>query len=178
MTTSEYIDVFNSYRMYIFYFCKKFLGHQQDAEDITSFVFLRLWENREKVIARSAKAFLLVTANHKCQDYFKNKNRYTEVVNTISLNDLDEIEIENNVLEYVYRLIESFNPQEKRMILMKYKEGKEVKEISKLLGLTPQTVSNTLNNGLKRLRAIIKRPDKSTGPVSKTNCNYSESANL
>lgn len=156
MTDHEYINVFDAYRMYIFYFCKKFLHHQEDAEDITADVFIKLWENRDRILIKSAKAFLLVTANHKCQDKLKTSKHYTERISTFSFSDLHDIEIDTDVLNYIHELIETLTPNEKKIILLKYKDGKEVKRISKLLGIKPQTVSTVLNNGLNKLRAIIK----------------------
>jgi RNA polymerase sigma-70 factor (ECF subfamily) len=142
--------------MYIFYFCKKFINNQQDAEDITSFVFLKLWESKDKVDTTSAKAFLSVSASHKCQDYLKMRRRYEEVISKTTIYDLEEIEIETAVIEYLYELSQDFSPQQKKIFLLKYKDGSEVKDISKSLGITPQTVSNILHTCLNRLRAIIK----------------------
>lgn len=164
MTESEYIQVFDAYRMYIFYFCNKLIHHREDAEDITLFVFIKLWEYREKVLPESAKSFLLVTANHKCQDYFKMKKRYPEVLGRMSLYDLDNLEIENEVLQYLYGIINTLSPHERRIMLLKYKEGKEVKEISKITGLRSQTVSNAIYIALSKLKAIIKKTAKNSGP--------------
>lgn len=156
MTTEEYIEVFDAYRMYVFYFCKKLVNHQEDAEDITCNVFIALWNNREDVLLKSAKAYLIVTANHKCQDYFRTKKKYAERITVFSLTDLESVEIDYEVLNYLHKLIETLTEQQKKMILMKYKDGKEAKEIAKILNLKPQTVSNTLHSALSQLRWTIK----------------------
>lgn len=156
MTTKEYLDVFNIYRMYVFYFCKKIINHQEDAEDITHDTFISLWQNKENVLSKTAKAFLIVTANRKCHDYFRVKKHYQKRIITFSLQDFEEVEIDTDVLTYLYKLIETFPPQEKKVLLLKYKDGKEVKEIAKLTKLNPQNISNTLNNGMNRIRNIIK----------------------
>lgn len=157
MTESEYIQVFNTYRMYIFYFCRKLINHKEDAEEITANVFVSLWRYKEKVNINSAKAFLLVTANHKCQDYFKMERRRRDADEAFSFAEIEEVEIQSDVLGYLYNLISTLQPQEKRMVMLKYKDGKEVKEIAKLLQLSPQTVSNTLNNGLKKIRSLVNK---------------------
>lgn len=156
MTDAEYIKVFDTYRMYIFYFCKKWLSQQEDAEDITTDVFIKLWENRDKVELKSIKAFLLVTANRKCQDRIRTNKHYTERITAFSIANMAETEIEAEVLDYLYKLIESLTPNEKRTILLRYKDGEEVKQISKLLGIKAHTVSIHLNNGLNKLRFKIK----------------------
>jgi RNA polymerase sigma-70 factor (ECF subfamily) len=141
--------------MYVFYFCKKIINHREDAEDITSFVFVKLWENKDRIAPTSAKAFLLVTAKHKCQDYFRMKRRHDDVMECITLYDLDEMDIENTVIEYLYTLVQRLTTQEKKLLLLKYREGKEVKEISKLLRLNPQNVSNIIYNSIKKLKSLI-----------------------
>lgn len=155
MIDKEYIEVFDAYRMYVFYFCKKIIKHKEDAEDITCEVFISLWKNKENIPSNSAKAFLMVTANRRCQDYFRMKKHYQERVLIFSLQDFDEVEIDAEVLTYLHKLIQTLLPQEKKILLLKYKDGKEVKQISKLLQIKPQTVSTQLNTGLNKLRAII-----------------------
>lgn len=157
MTDKEYIEVFEAYRMYVFYFCKKIIKHKEDAEDITCEVFISLWKNKENIPSNSAKAFLMVTANRRCQDYFRMKKHYQERVLIFSLQDFDEVEIDAEVLTYLHKLIQTLLPQEKKILLLKYKDGKEVKEIAKLTKLNPQNISNTLNNGMNRIRNIIKK---------------------
>lgn len=157
MTESEYKHVFEAYRMYVFYFCNKWLGQKEDAEDVTSDVFISLWHNKENVQATKAKAYLLVTANRKCQDKVRTNKNYNNRVNIYSLSDLNEVEINNEVLGYLAKLIEALPPQEKRMITLMYKDGKERWEIAKLLNLSPQTVSNTLHSAIKRLKVAFKK---------------------
>lgn len=163
MTTEEYLEVFDTHRMYVFYFCKKIVNQQEDAEDITCNVFITLWDNREDVLMKSAKAYLIVTANHKCQDHFKTKKRYAERIAAFSLADMEEVEIDTEVLKYLHKLIEALTEQQKKMILMKYHDGKEAKEIAKVLNLKQQTVSNTLHSALSQLRRAIKNRGTSHG---------------
>lgn len=162
MTTLEYIEAFDKYRMYIFYFCKKWLGSQEDAEDITADVFIKLWEHRESVFLESAKPFLLVAANHKCQDHLRRIKKYKEIIDSLPANELEEIEIESAVIGYIYGMMDAMGAQEKKIFLLKHKDGIKVKEISRRLNLSPQTVSNTLHTGMNKLKKAIK--NRGIGP--------------
>ena len=139
MTEKEYLKAFDTYRMYIFYFSKKIVDHQEDAEDITTEVFISLWKNKDSIELKSIKAFLLVTANRKCLDLIKARKYNNQKLDAFSIRDLDDIEIDTEVIDYLYKLIESLLPQQRKMMFMKYKEGKEVKDISNILNLSPQT---------------------------------------
>lgn len=156
MTTEEYLEVFEAYRMYIFYFCKKIVNQKEDAEDITGSVFISLWDKRDDVLLISVKAFLLVTANRKCLDHIKIKRKYERKLTDFSLSDLEEIEIDTEVLNYLNKLIQALPIQQKKMILLRYQDGKKAREIAKILNLKQQTVSNTLHSALNQLRQAIK----------------------
>lgn len=165
MTQNEFNQVFEAYRMYVFYFCNKSVNHVQDAEDITVSVFLSLWEHLDSVPVNSAKAYLIVSANRKCIDFLRRQKRNRgQAILFYNMGELEEsflpfpyeIEIDADVVGFIYALINSLTPQQKKTILLKYKDGKEVKDIAKLLGLSPQTISNTITDGLIRLRHLVK----------------------
>jgi RNA polymerase sigma-70 factor (ECF subfamily) len=132
------------------------VNQKEDAEDITTNVFVSLWDRRENVEAKKAKAFLLVTANRKCLDHIKVNKRYNKRLESFSLAELDEIEIDTEVLSHLHKLINELPPQQKKMILLKYGKGEGARNIAKLLNLKQQTVSNTLHSAIQLLRRQIK----------------------
>jgi RNA polymerase sigma-70 factor (ECF subfamily) len=117
---------------------------------------MALWVHRDEVLLKSAKAYLLITANNKCVDLSKRKSRYDNVLSNITIDDIEEVRIESEVLGYIHKLIDSLPLQQKRLILMKYKDGRKVKDIAAILKINPQTVSTQLNTAITKIRSIIK----------------------
>jgi RNA polymerase sigma factor (sigma-70 family) len=71
MTSQEYIQSFDEYRMQVFFFCKKIISQKEKAENITSEVFITLWHKRDKIKPEWVKSWLLTTARNKCFDYLR-----------------------------------------------------------------------------------------------------------
>lgn len=165
MTHEEYKNVFERYRMFVFYFCKKLIYRQDDAEDTTTKVFLSLWKYVKDVEVGNAKAFLLVTAKRKCLDLVKARKinasfmcNYVEVSEIKdSLEDIvEEIEVEESVIRRIYNAVNTLNDQERKIFKMKYFHDMSSAEIAKVLKLRPQTVYNTIQHALKHLRARLE----------------------
>lgn len=158
MTTLEYTQVFEQYRMFVFYFCKKKLDHQEDAEDIAATTFLKLWEGIEAVTKDKAKAFLLVTANRLCLDRIKTNRKGREREFEFSLIDLEHVEIEDHVITCLHKMIESLPKQQKEAIRLRYLNGKSQSEVGDIMSVSRQTAANTISNALRLLRHKLKNP--------------------
>src|SRR5690348_12869224 len=61
--------IYKVYYAQIRYYSKKIIKNEQDAEDITTMVFIQLYEKRERFISeQDISAFLFSTARWKCLD--------------------------------------------------------------------------------------------------------------
>lgn len=160
MTADQFNGIFNEYRMRIFYFCNKRINHRQDSEDITSAVFIKLWEHKDNIDIASVKAYLMVTANRKCIDYWRTKHPTDEYLPEYDEYPQEMPDIHEIVISGLYRLIEGLPPQAKTIFKMRYYKGMRVIDIAAQLGITKRTVSNTIYQFLGRLRENIKNsPD-------------------
>lgn len=161
MNAREFKSIFDAFRMLIFNYCNKCIRDRVEAEDITSTIFIKLWENKESLSFKDQEAergYLILIAKRKCIDYLKgNKNRlHREEHFEFSKDEIKDSEIDTEVINYIHALIEKLPTQERTIFKLKYFEDKDVKEISQLLKLSRQTISNTLHHAITTLRKTLK----------------------
>jgi len=162
MTTKEYIQVFEEHRMLVFFFCWKYLKQREDAEDITSALFITLWDHRSDVPVDKAKAFLMVSAKNRCFDKIKtDSNSMNRIIAyTGNLDDTVEIKLEDpyeEIIHAIYIALENkLTPRQRQMFTMHMIEGKTYNEIASILNVSSQTVANTIFHALERIRGQLK----------------------
>jgi len=152
MTEHEFNTIFNTYRMYIFNYVNKTIGSRPDAEEITSTVFIKMWNTQPVFITEEqTKAWLFKTAKRKCFDHIKmHKHRMlrekvwiAEVPEWEELNII-ELDAHTATLQRIIEMIKSYTKQERLVFNLHFIEGLKPREISKILKSSPQTISNQL----------------------------------
>ena len=126
---------------------------EEDAENISQYVFIILWENRDFIEhIDNMNAYLFRLVRNKCLDYLKHKvfeQRYVESVQTSYEVDV----VEDNDTEILIRAAINSLPKRCRDIfLLSRVEGLKYKEISEQLGISVNTVECQMGIALKKLR--------------------------
>jgi len=150
------------------FFAYEITSNKQEAEDITSTTFTKLFSlHTSFASAANIKAFLYVTARNQCLDYLRQeKRRKTYSKDFSDTNELDEdvsdeeavIEQELMWLELVERTTERIQElpgQCGRIFKMIYLEGLSVKQVAKELAISPKTVRSQKRRALKLLRMSL-----------------------
>ncbi|MBO4943839.1 MAG: RNA polymerase sigma-70 factor [Muribaculaceae bacterium] len=171
MTETELIDrlqeddskAFNRlYRMYaseLMSFSMKYMRDVQDSEEIVEDTFVALWSNRHTIKnAGTVRPWLYTTARNRITDRFRARlsspvyTDYVEMqephVNETGQSEMEYAEFERRVIN----LIDGLPPTQRHVIRLSKLENLSNSEISEKLGLSQQTVRNTLSMGLKKMR--------------------------
>lgn len=154
--------IYNLYHYTIYGFAYYYLGNQQDAEDIASETFVKLWNLRNNFqTMENILAFLRITTRNACLDFLKAKKRNVERTSELiymqeqdyieSFNDFD---IKGEVLRYVHREIENL-PKKSRRVMQLALNGYKNAEIARQLNVCIQTVMNQKTSALKSIRVAI-----------------------
>ncbi len=154
-----------AYRLYsgkLYHFAFSFLKNRADAEGIVQEVFLRVWENREKInVSRSFKAFLFTIGYNLTIDRFRERVKQREYVNFLRKNASGfESETGNRVdfnnLDELYRKAVELLPPRQRMIYKMHRfDGLTYAGIAGELQISVKTVENHMAGALKFLRKKI-----------------------
>lgn len=136
------------------------------SEECLNDVMIKVWLNIDGYSYEKAqfKNWILTIAKYTAIDILRKEKRHFG----ISEGDLIEneqseasISVEDDVLSReevckVEETINTFSKIDRTIFIERFFVGKEVKEIARELGMTPNSVSIRINKGRKRLRELVK----------------------
>ncbi len=140
------------------------LGSKEAAEDVTSEVFVRVWEFLTEPTNKiqNLKAFLYRIANNLIIDQYRNKGRQPILIDEVMERGLGdegrEMEKLDSKFEFEALLdsLEKLNQETREILLWRYVDGLSIKEIAEITEKTKNAVYVTIHRGLKELKKIIK----------------------
>jgi RNA polymerase sigma factor (sigma-70 family) len=137
-------------------------GMIQDAQDIVSMTFLKLYERRTKMRSQaSVTNFLYLAVRTGSIDFLRKAGRSME-----SSLDITELQAANDELDMVFleriiqeeqvlQLVNELPERSKQVIELYYLQGKKYREIGAELNISPRTVENQLRYALDKLRLVL-----------------------
>ncbi len=141
------------------HFCAKLCRDESRAEDLTQEVFLRALQNRELIDsfnARQCKAWLFATARNLYCDQIRRTAKEEELLTSLfpdgegdSLDEtasaaMGEVDLEN--------LLELLSPGDRMLFTLRYEEGYNATELSRMFGQPP----GTIRTRLMKARTLLK----------------------
>ena len=133
------------------------------AEEVIQSSFLRIWLSRDKLAGIThAKAWLYKVVANECYTYLRKEARELqlrsdawpgeEADNTLAA-ELSLHETQRLITQAVSKL----PPQRRRIFIMSRQQGLSIPEIAENLGLSPNSVKNTLVLALRDIREHLAR---------------------
>jgi RNA polymerase sigma-70 factor (ECF subfamily) len=156
--------VYNMHYSRLYGFIKKLTDNREEAQDITTETFVKLWKLHANFnTAENIKAFLYITARNACMDYLRYRQRQTtnkQELGYVLVQQEDGLspfndEIKTAVLKQIHNEIENLPTQCRRIFKMAWLEGKKNAAIAEQLALTEQTVRNQKARAVKILRLAL-----------------------
>lgn len=151
--------LFEKYSQKLFRFSLSYLKSDADSEEIVQNVFLKIWENRQKLRDETSfKSYLFTIAFNVIRKDFNQKakeNKYkTELLEVLATeNPLLETNSDFEVyLLKLEQLIEQMPDRRKEIFLKRKKEGKSVREIASSMDISSKTVENQITEAMNYLR--------------------------
>lgn len=141
----------------------KFLVGESVVQDCIQDLFLDLWQNRERISQTpSVKYYLFKAIRHSILAHMRYQQRFTkeesmdwdtslpENFNAESL--LIEQETLNGLVTRMHAQMEALPKREREALFLRYYENMSVADISGVMGVNRQSVSNFLQKGITRIR--------------------------
>ena len=133
---------------------------EPDTEDIVQEVFVKVWENRERLKNYSSfDSYLFSIAYNTTISLLRTRmkeNKYVEFIKSmqIEVDELDFVEGFNSdeMNEKLNLLIEKMPPRQREVFKMKYFQNRSYKEIAETLGISINTVENQIVKSHKFLK--------------------------
>lgn len=133
---------------------ERFLGDSSEAEDAVQDLVVRLWEIRDRLDkVENIEAFSVTMLKRQCIDLLR--NRHVTV-------PLDEAEMMSEETESVSQIEERYNYmmaqlrklplRQRKVVILKYVEGKDNQEIAEMLNMSMNNLYVTLSRAFQVLR--------------------------
>lgn len=166
--------IYDEYLKYIYSIIFTMVGNKENAEDITSDFFIKLWTNAEKYTSgQGHKGYMATIARNMTIDFLRKNNRETLIAEFEASQDEDEngealsgseilkasTENANRSLEEtvidnidIKNALEKLKPNEREVINMKIMTDMTFQEISDILGKPIGTITWWYREAIEKLR--------------------------
>lgn len=156
--------VYNRLHTNIFLVARKYTRSEDDAKDVRSTCFMKLWEMRDRLVFNTISelfTWLKVTAKNNCIDQIRKKS-FRESKEQIVLNkylqdheDDDSFEVSDKEAIILNRLlvkIDKLPPKVKIVFKMRWRDDLLFREIADRLGADVSTIKKRYSRAVKLLR--------------------------
>jgi RNA polymerase sigma-70 factor (ECF subfamily) len=143
----------------------RFLGRRTqagvDVEDLAQETYLRLLRARDLADVRNPQAYLLRVASHVASEW-RNRQPPEELFETVDEGALVDDAVPEVALEaeisrrQLDQALQDVSPTTRAVVLLRYREGRQCKEIARDLKLTERQVRRHLTRAFERLRQALK----------------------
>lgn len=162
--SSAFDLLFEQYSSKLFYFVNKYLNVREESEEIVQNVFLNLWKHKKEIRSEEAfKSYLYKIALNNIRNYFikkqvqeKHKQLIVREYLIESYSNTDEPDYES-VIKRVDLLIDQLPEKRREIFLLSRKEGLDISEIAKYLGISESTVKNQISSAIAFIKGEAKK---------------------
>lgn len=161
----EFTILFNRYKKKIYNYVLRVTSDLMLAEDVVQNVFLKLYENLDRIRNKESVNFwLITTARNEIYSHFRSAKRKA----VDKSEDIDDVEVESPVnLEYEFDMrelkklilkeLDTLPDEQKEVFVLKEYTGMNYKEIAEVLSIDMELVKSRL---YKTRQKLMKRLSK------------------
>ncbi|WP_127124757.1 RNA polymerase sigma factor [Pseudoflavitalea rhizosphaerae] len=155
--------IYRAYVPQLASFLKRFSVSDREVDEIIQETFLRVWLQRDKLPeVEFPKAWVFRISSNIIFNYMKRSVTEENAKNVIGgnaqhkHNDTEETLHLHQLMAAIARAVENLSPQRKRIYELSRHDGLTIPEIAEKLGLSNNTVKNTLTSSLQLIREFLQ----------------------
>lgn len=156
--------LFDTYYEKLYLFAEKYIYDSDKAHDIVQDVFLKIWENAERLeLTSSIQHYLFASVRNGCLNCLKslqiedrNNRKYAEAY--IESQNVDMVDDEE-LLARVRQVLDELPEKCREVCLLRFVEGYKYAEIAARLDMNENTVKAQLHRGMERLKQAFATYD-------------------
>ncbi|QEE51191.1 sigma-70 family RNA polymerase sigma factor [Flavobacterium alkalisoli] len=162
MNQSEFVNIITPFKDRVYRLAKRLLISNEEAEDATQEVMVRLWKNKNKLESYSSvEALAMTITKNYCLDQLKSK-RATEmrlVHSNYSDREpgLQQQAEDRDSWEWAEKLMNKLPEQQRLILQMRDVEQYEFEEIAKIMDMNESAVRVALSRARKMLREELTK---------------------
>lgn len=132
----------------------------QNAEDLTSDVFLKVYEKIDTFDESKASlsTWIYTITRNKLTDYYRTRKVFDEIPESEESGFSLEDEVCNTqTLETLAQALETLDERERDIVILRYYSGKTLKDISEQMNISYAYVKVLQNNAFSKLRKFLEK---------------------
>jgi len=151
-------QLYEKYKIRVFNFIYQHLHCKEDAEEVLQDVFVRIWENRQKINEElSFDGYIFMITKNTMLNSMRIKYPSHQNLSEVHVTKLKDNRTEDQIHYHSFEelttsLIEKMPPKRKRIFQLSRKDGLSNKEIASKLLISTKTVEAQLTKALKTIR--------------------------
>ena len=158
---NKFTLLYQAYHNLMFYIAYQILENQQDAEDAVHEACVRIVDVLDKIsepVCPKTRALVGIITRGKAVDLYRKRKRHAAV----PWEDWNNQALERAVSEGVeeadstLQAMASLPPRQRDLLMLRYDQGFEVREIAGMMNMTPANVDKTLQRAKKQLRKNLE----------------------
>jgi len=162
MTQSDFMKLVMPFKDKVFRLAKRLLVSNEEAEDATQEILLRLWKNKYKIAEyRNVEAFSMTMTKNFCLDRLKSKQAQNLKIVHSNYQDTNvslqkQVEL-NDSVEWVAKIMEDLPEQQKIILQLRDIEEYDYEEIAKILNMKETAIRVALSRARKTIREKLTK---------------------
>jgi RNA polymerase sigma-70 factor (ECF subfamily) len=157
MTQTDFVKLVMPFKDKVFRLAKRLLVSNEEAEDATQEILMKLWRNNEKIgDYNNVEAFSMTMTKNFCLDRLKSKQAQNLKIVHSNYQDNNtslQKQVENrDSVGWVSKIIEELPEQQKIILQLRDIEEYDFDEIAKVVDMNPTAIRVALSRARKTIR--------------------------
>jgi len=161
-----FASLYHHYQASLDLFLTRFVKSPQLAEDLSQEIFLKIWEQREKLRElMSFRAFLFIVARNYTLNILHKAGRSSAAMGEITRHALsqhtqsptEDAVLSREYQEFLDRTIKSLPPRAREVFRLCRQQQLSYEEVAAQLGISRNSVKNHMVHSMKILRTSVER---------------------
>ena len=157
MTQTDFVKLVMPFKDKVFRLAKRLLVSNEEAEDATQEILMKLWRNKLKISDyKNVEAFSMTMTKNFCLDRLKSKQAQNLKIVHSNYKDNNtslQSQVENrDSVDWVSKIIEELPEQQKIILQLRDIEEYDFDEIAKVVDMNPTAIRVALSRARKTIR--------------------------
>ncbi len=158
----QFESLFRSSYASLVLYAKKLIRDNDTAEEIVQDLFVRLWQDKEKIrIQSSLNGYLFRSVHNRCLHHIEHNKVIEKHAREMSLKKEDDSESPSDLIQYnelylkITRILDRLPEKCGRIFCMNRFEGMKYAEIAEKLSVSVKTVEANMGKALREFRKAL-----------------------
>lgn len=152
-------QIYREYHSKVYGYLLSKMNHAQNAEDLTSDVFIKVYEKLDSFdeTKASLSTWIYTIARNTLTDYYRTRKVHEEIPETLpGPSSVEEEVCTEAMLETLAKALEALDERERDIVILRFYSGKTLKEIADRMDISYAYVKVLQNKALAKLKNYLE----------------------